>query len=47
MGSVPHTVIPQGPGEPPLCVPNVLCILATVSAMAEGMTMGMEVKQAL
>ncbi|CAE7799609.1 Nol6 [Symbiodinium sp. KB8] len=35
MGSVPHTVIPQGPGEPPLCVPNVLCILATVSAMAE------------
>jgi len=47
MGSVPHTVIPQGPGEPPLCVPNVLCILATVSAMAEGMTLGMEVKQAL
>eukprot|EP00435_Cladocopium_sp_Y103_P033435 s111_g8.t1 len=43
MGSAPHTVITRG-DEAPLCVPNVLCILSQVSALAEGLALDLEMK---
>eukprot|EP00913_Durusdinium_trenchii_P002835 g2623.t1 len=43
MGSVPHTVIEQG-DDAPLCVPNVLCILSHVSALAEGLALDLKMK---
>lgn len=46
MGSAPHTVITRG-DQAPLCVPNVLCILSQVSALAEGLALDLEMKATL
>lgn len=37
MGAVPHSVVPQAAGQPPLCVPDVLCLVSAVVALAEGL----------
>lgn len=42
MGSAPHTVIERDAA--PLCVPNVLCVLSQVAALAEGLALSLEVK---
>jgi len=39
MGGVPHTMLAQGTAadQPPLCVPNVLCLTSIVASLAEGL----------
>eukprot|EP00931_Biecheleriopsis_adriatica_P123157 TRINITY_DN9820_c0_g1_i2.p1 TRINITY_DN9820_c0_g1~~TRINITY_DN9820_c0_g1_i2.p1 ORF type:complete len:1131 (+),score=264.70 TRINITY_DN9820_c0_g1_i2:38-3394(+) len=39
MGAMPHTVIAQGPGEAPLCVPNVLCIASDIASLAQDLAL--------
>ena len=43
MGAAPHTVIERD-SLAPLCVPNVLCVLSQVAALAEGLALSLEVK---
>eukprot|EP00747_Dinoflagellata_sp_TGD_P111513 gnl/TRDRNA2_/TRDRNA2_171239_c0_seq3.p1 gnl/TRDRNA2_/TRDRNA2_171239_c0~~gnl/TRDRNA2_/TRDRNA2_171239_c0_seq3.p1 ORF type:complete len:530 (-),score=100.17 gnl/TRDRNA2_/TRDRNA2_171239_c0_seq3:84-1673(-) len=38
MGAVPHTMLAQGKDQPPLCIPNVLCLTSLVAALAEGLS---------
>jgi len=39
MGAVPHTMLPQEGVQPPLCIPNILCLTAAVASLAEGLAL--------
>merc|ERR1712039_717543 len=43
MGAVPHTMLPQEEGQPPLCIPNILCLTSVVASLAEGLALDVTV----
>lgn len=43
MGSVPHMMLRQGEEEPPLCIPNALCLTPFISSLAKGLAVAVRV----